>query len=91
MAALSPASTGSVLRSLREQLGSVGTSTLALLLQVVANTLRVNGAAARALVRLCGGAAAWSRWDALLMLMLLELPRHAESATQATGNRLAIS
>ena len=61
MQSLTAASTGRVLRGLRAQLGAVRAETLALLLQVVCNRLHVNGAAARALLQLCGGAAQLTR------------------------------
>ena len=73
MNTLGPSSTAGVLRALREQLGAVSAGTLALLLQVVSNTLRVNGAAARALIRLCAAAPELSSWDCLLLLLLLEV------------------
>ena len=53
MQSLTAASMGRVLRGLRAQLGAVRPETLALLLQVVCNRLRVNGSAVRALLRLC--------------------------------------
>ena len=81
MQSLTAASMGRVLRGLRAQLGAVRPETLALLLQVVCNRLRVNGSAVRALLRLCEGAAQLSRWDALLLLQLLALRRDRDAAT----------
>ena len=81
MQSLTAASMGRVLRGLRAQLGAVRPETLALLLQVVCNRLRVNGSAVRALLRLCEGAAQLSRWDALLLLQLLTLRRDRDAAT----------
>ena len=81
MQSLTAASMGRVLRGLRAQLGAVRPETLALLLQVVCNRLRVNGSAVRALLRLCEGAAQLTRWDALLLLQLLTLRRDRDAAT----------
>lgn len=81
MQSLTAASMGRVLRGLRAQLGAVRPETLALLLQVVCNRLRVNGSAVRALLRLCEGAAELTRWDALLLLQLLTLRRDRDAAT----------
>ena len=111
MASLSAASLGAVLRSLHDQLGRVGDDTLALVLQVVTNTLRVNGSSARALIRALGGAAgdgsrepggsrggsgggshaavgSWTRWDVLLLLQLLPLPRYATAVAAAIAGGL---
>ena len=81
MQSLTAASMGRVLRGLRAQLGAVRPETLALLLQVVCNRLRVNGSAVRALLRLCEGAGQLTRWDALLLLQLLTLRRDRDAAT----------
>ena len=82
MQSLTAASMGRVLRGLRAQLGAVRPETLALLLQVVCSRLRVNGSAARALLRLCNGAPHLTRWDVLLLLQLLTLRRDRDAATQ---------
>ena len=88
MLSLSASSAGRVLRAMRQHLGDVRTDTLSLLLQVVCNTLRVNSGATKVLLRLCTTAAALTRWDCLLLLNLLQLPRHAAAVTQALGRSL---
>ena len=79
---------GKTLRGMRVQLGSISAGTLALLLQVIGNRLRVNSAATRSLLTQCGSASALSRWDLLLLLQLLPMPRHREAATHAIGRAL---
>ena len=81
MQSLTPASMGRVLRGLRAQLGAVTPETLALLLQVVCNRLRVNGSASRALLQLCSSAPHLTRWDVLLLLQLLTLRRDRDAST----------
>ena len=88
LGALPPAQAGRTLRQLRSQLGAVSSGTLALLLQVVANTLRVNGGTARALLTQTGAASHLTRWEAMLLLLLLPMPRHAAAATQALSRAL---
>ena len=51
------AKAGRTLRSLQAHMGTVSSGTLLLLLHVVANTLRVNGGMARALLTQCGATA----------------------------------
>ena len=88
MGSLSAAGAGATLRGVRAQLGAVSPGTLALLLQVVLSTLRVNGSVARALLRACAAAPSLSRWDCLLLLLLLSLARHRDAATYAIGRAL---
>ena len=85
---VAPARAGQTLRAMHAQLGAVAGGTLALLLQVVGNTLRVNGAIARSLLAQCGAASVLGRWDVLLLLLLLPLPRHTAVATQALSRAL---
>ena len=79
LGAVGAAQAGRTLRGLRSQLGSVSTGTLALLLQVIGNILRVNGGAVRALLAQCAAAATLSQWDALLLLLLLPMARHSSA------------
>ena len=79
---------GRTLRGLRAHLGTVSSGTLALLLQVVGNTLRVNGGVARALLAQCASAPNLTHWDTLLLLLLLPMPRHTSAATHALARAL---
>lgn len=88
MHSLNAANASLVLRGLRQQLGALRAETLSLLLQVVCNTLRVSSSAVRALLRLCASAAELTRWDTLLLLLLLQLPRHAAAAAASLAGAL---
>jgi len=72
-----------MLRELWAQLSGVSGGTLSLTLQVIANTLRMQGPLARALLAQCGSASAISPWETSLLLLLLPMPRHAAATTQA--------
>ena len=78
------------LRELRQQVGAISYGTLSLLLQVVANALRLHASSsAKALIAQCAASPTLSRWDTTLLFTLLPLPRHRSAAMHAPLARSA--
>ena len=73
-----------VLRAMRSRLGQISAGTTSLLLQIICQTLRLNGRVARSLIRTYSSDnQPLSRWDCSLLLHLLHLPRHGRAAAAA--------